>query len=249
MNCRGETLKGVLHLPARAGRGSAAILCHGMESNKESEKLVALSRSLSERGIVSLRFDFSCAGESSGRFEEITYSGEVEDLKAAFQFMLRYHIQKIGILGSSMGGSVALLFAAQEKRVAALVTVAAPVHPQKIIQGLLTQKEIQGWHRNGFIDFHGRRMSAALLVDVEKIDILKAVEKISCPVLVVHGDADGTVSVEEAHELYAHLTGPKRLCILKGADHRLSNPSLLDQALRESLDWMGQHLLQDGATP
>ena len=52
-----------------------------MESNKESDKLVRLGRSLSESGMLALRFDFFCAGESSGRFEEITYSDEVEDLK------------------------------------------------------------------------------------------------------------------------------------------------------------------------
>ena len=76
-NGRGQTLKGILHHPAAGSLSAAAILCHGMESNKESEKLVALSRRLAEKGILALRFDFACAGESGGPFEEITYSGEV----------------------------------------------------------------------------------------------------------------------------------------------------------------------------
>ena len=67
-----------------------------MESNKESGKLTTLGRKLAERGILALRFDFAYAGESSGKFEEITYSGEVEDLTAAFAFVLRNQVKKVG---------------------------------------------------------------------------------------------------------------------------------------------------------
>ena len=79
-NRRGDTLVGVLHHPSTERPGGAVILCHGMESDKNSEKLVFLARRLAERGILALRFDFAYVGESSGRFEDITYSGEVEDL-------------------------------------------------------------------------------------------------------------------------------------------------------------------------
>ena len=241
-NGRGQTLAGVLHRPRAGHFPAAAILCHGMESNKESEKIVALSRKLAQKGILALRFDFAYAGESSGKFAEITYSGEVQDLKAAFNLMCRYPVQKIGILGSSMGGAVALLFAAEEPRVANLVTIAAPLHPEKISDKLLTREEAQSWRRLGFVVYHGRRINVSLLDDLKKIDVPEAAKKISCPVLILHGDADETVPVEEAYELYARLRGPKKIRIIKGADHRLSDPALLATALEESLGWMTQHL-------
>lgn len=238
----GETLKGILHYPAGRKFTAAAILCHGMESNKESEKLVALSRALAERGILALRFDFACAGESSGKFEEITYSGQVEDLKAAFNLLLRHQVKKIGILGSSMGGSVALLFAAEEKSVAVLVTISAPVHPEKITENLLNQDEVRQWRQMGFVIYHGRRINISLLNDLQKINIPEAARRISCPVLIIHGDADETVPVGEAHELHALLTSPKRIRIFQGGDHRLSNPSQMEEALEKSLDWLTRHL-------
>jgi len=75
-NSRGDTLLvGVLHHPAEDNSAGAAILCHGMESDKNSEKLIFLGRQLAQRGILTLRFDFSYVGESSGKFEDITYSG------------------------------------------------------------------------------------------------------------------------------------------------------------------------------
>ncbi len=213
-----------------------------MESNKESGKLVSLSRMLAERGILALRFDFACAGESSGKFEEITYSGEVEDLTAAFNFILRYQVKKVGVLGSSMGGTAALLFAAKEKRVTALVTIAAPVHPEKFTDRLLTPDEIKQWREVGFIPYHGHRINVSLLDELEKINIPAEIKKISCPVLIIHGDADQTVPVEEAHELHTLLKGTKKICILKECNHRLSDPSHLNEALDEALIWITEHL-------
>lgn len=242
-NDRGQTLRGILHHPAGKSFPAAVILCHGMESNKESQKLVALGRRLAEKGILALRFDFACAGESSGKFEEITYGGEVEDLKAAFNLIIQFSVNKIGIFGSSMGGTVALLFAAQERRVATLVTVAAPLHPEKITDKLLSPEEVQNWRQLGFLVYHGRRINVSLLEELQKINVSEAVKKISCPVLVMHGDADETVPVEEAYELHRQLQGPKRIRILTGADHRLSEPSLMEAALNESLDWLVQHLI------
>ena len=86
-NGRGDKLAGTLHEPARQVGGGAVILCHGMESNRRSEKLIFLAEQLARRGMHALRFDFRYVGESSGKFADITYSGEVEDLRAAFELM------------------------------------------------------------------------------------------------------------------------------------------------------------------
>jgi pimeloyl-ACP methyl ester carboxylesterase len=241
VNRHGQALSGVLHHPhADAPRGGV-ILCHGMESNKESYKLVLLSRELAQRNLLALRFNFACAGES-GKFEEITYSGEVEDLQAAFSFMRYHHAGKIAVLGSSMGGTVALLFAAQDTDVATVVTIAAPVHPERFASRLLTPAQLQEWRKTGYTFYHGQRINVSLLHDLEKLNVPEAAQKISCPVFVLHGDADDVVPVEEAHELNEYLPGSKRLSILKGADHRLSDPTSMNQAVTEAIAWLCEHV-------
>jgi dipeptidyl aminopeptidase/acylaminoacyl peptidase len=241
-NSRGDKLSGVLHLPAGAAPRGAVILCHGMESDKNSEKLVFLGETLASRGILALRFDFSYVGESTGKFEDITYSGEVDDLKAAYELVRNRNPGKIAILGSSMGGTVALLFAAQEPEVAALVTVAAPVHPEQFPQRTLNSKQIDEWRKRGLTLYHGRRLNVSLLHDLETIKVCEAVKRIRCPVLVIHGDADEVVPVEEAHELHAGLNSTKRLVILRGGDHRLSDPAAMQSALAEALDWLTERV-------
>jgi putative redox protein len=242
INSRGETLSGVLHHPPQGTPGGAVILCHGMESNKDSDKLVYLSRALAERGIMALRFDFSYVGESSGRFEDITYSGEVDDLGAAHSLVKGRNPGKIAVLGSSMGGTVALLFAAEELSLAALVTVAAPLHPEKFPRRVLTPQQVAQWRARGFTYYNGQRINLSLLADLESINVSDAAKKITSPVLILHGDQDEVVPVEEAHELYACLANSKRLSILPATDHRLSDPRVMQHAIAEALEWLTEHV-------
>lgn len=238
----GATLAGVLHHPPDSTDRGAVILCHGMESDKNSEKLRYLGQALARQGILTLRFDFSGAGESSGSFSDITYSGQVADLAAAYALVQSRGPIRTAMLGSSMGGTVALLFAAQERAVAALVTIAAPLHPETFPRRVLTVAQLQTWRRQGFVSYNGRRLNLALLEDLERLDVAAAARRVACPALILHGDADQVVPVEEAHELHDCLSSVKRVSILKGADHRLSNPQIMRRALDEARDWLVQHV-------
>src|SRR6267142_6704291 len=241
-NSRGDTLSGVLHHPAGSKTNGAVILCHGMESDKNSDKLVFLSQALAERGILTLRFDFAYAGESSGKFEDITCSGEVDDLQAAYALIQNRQPGKTAIFGSSLGGTVALLFAAREATVAALVTLAAPLHPENFPGRILTLAQCQQWREQRFTIYHGQRLNVSLLEDLEIIQVSDAVRRLKCPVLILHGEADEIIPVEEAYELHACLSSAKRLSILPGTDHRLSDPVLLQRAITEALDWLTEHV-------
>jgi putative redox protein len=240
-NARGDVLCGMLHHPFGEPAG-AVILCHGMDSDKNSRKLVYLGHKLAEAGVLALRFDFAYVGESSGKFEDITYSGEVGDLTAAYALIAeRLPRKKIALLGSSMGGTIALLFAAAEPSVAAVVTVAAPVHPEEFPARILTPTHLQQWRERGFVFYNGQRLNVSLLEDLERLNVPRSAKNVKCPVLIVHGDGDEVVPVKEAFELHECLTGPKRLSILKGADHRISDTALMQRALAESFNWLLEH--------
>ena len=74
------------------------------------------------------------------------------------------------------------------------------------------------------------------------IIVVESARKIACPLLIIHGDTDEVVPVEEAHELNACISGKKKLLILKGTDHRLSNPVTMHQAFTEAVDWLTAHV-------
>lgn len=246
-NSRGERLAGVLHSPPRAANGFGVILCHGMESSKESLKCVLLGESLSRAGFTVLRFDFAGAGDSSGNFESITCTRQVDDLRAAHGWLKERGSTRVGIMGSSMGGTTALVYAGAEEGVDALVTLAAPIDPRQLIERDFPPKAMALWRAQGFIEFNGHRLNTDFLEEALTIDVAGAVAEITCPVLVIHGDADTTVPAAQAHALHAALSGEKELCILPGADHRFTREEDRDTALARAEEWMARHLRRPAA--
>ena len=235
-------MAGVLHSPRQAANGFGVILCHGMESSKESLKCVHLGESLSRVGFTVLRFDFAGAGDSSGKFESITCTRQVDDLGAAHELLKERGLARVGIMGSSMGGTTALVYAGAEEGVDALVTLAAPIDPRQLIERDFPPKAMALWRAQGFIEFNGRRLKADFLQEAMTIDVAEAVARITCPVLAIHGDADATVPVAQAHALHAAVSGEKELCILPGADHRFTREEDREAALSRTEEWMARYL-------
>lgn len=90
-----------------------AILCHGFLSDKNSATNKTLTTLLLDRGIAAFRFDFFGHGESEGPFEQIIVSLAVKQALAALSLVASKGYRRMGLVGSSFGGLVALLVAAQ----------------------------------------------------------------------------------------------------------------------------------------
>ena len=230
---RGVRLVGCWH---RGDGRAAVILCHGMEACKEGTKSVRLAEALAARGIDALRFDFSYVGESEGEYLDLTVSGEVEDLAGAWAYARGRVRGPIGLIGSSLGGTVALLFAAQEPAVAALATIAAVAYPGRRAR-TLPDAERQRWRREGSYDLFGSRVGAAFLDDVERLDVPAALPGVRCPVLLTHGTADEVVPCSDVDEIAAGVGGAVSVRLYPGADHRFSDLALLDQLLADLVEW------------
>ncbi len=106
------------------------IASHGLLSSKDSEKYIALGERLSREGFAMLRFDFRGIGESEGRIEDDTVSRRIVDLGSAIDFVKsRPGLgNRIGLVGSSLGGYVSLIKASMDKEIRAVVTWATPFH-------------------------------------------------------------------------------------------------------------------------
>lgn len=241
---RGNRLVGVVHQPlAESAEGAkrGVILCHGMESTKDGTKHKLLGEKLSRAGSAVLRFDFSYVGESDGEFADLTFRGEVEDLGGAWDFFRARTRGSIGIIGSSMGATVALLFAGEEPRVAALATIAAVARPARALAEL-RPTEIERWKREGVFSLGGVRLKRTFLDDVETLDVIAACRKIRCPTFVAHGDSDRVVPASDSQEIAAALGGDPCLKIYPGADHRFSRRADLEELLDDCAGWLARHL-------
>ncbi len=224
----GLMIAGILHLPDKA-RAPYVIASHGMLSNKDSEKYVALGEKLSQEGIGLLRFDFRGCGESEGTLAESTVTARIADLGAAMEFTRSYRGlgKRIGLLGSSLGGYISLVKAAMNPEVRAVVIWATPFH----LDGIESKQDVEGMPSLG----------EAFFADLSKHRLLPLLPKISnC--LVIHGETDEIVPVDQAWEIFNGLGTYKEIRILEKADHRLTDASHRQRATDLSVGWFKKFL-------
>ena len=117
----GLTLRGTLHPPQGTEPGAPGIiLCHGFGGSSSGAGHPELAQLLARSGYATLRFDFRGCGSSDGERGRVICEEEVEDVRAAITFLQsRQGVDgsKIGLIGASLGGSVALYTAARDQRV------------------------------------------------------------------------------------------------------------------------------------
>ncbi len=226
----GQKVAGVLHLPDKK-RPPCVVASHGLLSSKDSEKYIGLGEGLAGEGIAMLRFDFRGIGESEGRLEDDTVSKRIADLGAALGFVRsrRDLGRRVGLVGSSLGGYVSLFKAAADPDIRAVAIWATPFH----LDDLKTKEQKEDYPLPAEPFFE----------DLPKHRLGLSLPKVSrC--LVIHGEADETVPVDQAWEIFQGLAAPKEIRTIEGADHRLTDPVHRKRALDLTVAWFKRYLLE-----
>ena len=222
--CDGLELAATLHLPA-VKRPPVVIGCHGLFSDRNSPKQIALARECNRQNLGFLRIDHRGCGDSQGDFNAVTtLEARCRDLIEAIELMkTRYGIgDRIGLFGSSMGGAVSLAVAGK-LGLAPIVTVAAPIMSRHIQD---TGQPPQAPHHGG-LQFDTQKNS---------FDITNTLSGIS-NILIFHGERDNVVPPDHAREIFQSAGDPKKLIIQKDGDHRMSNPAHQQEFVREASLW------------
>jgi len=224
----GMKISGILHLPDK-GTPPCVIASHGLLSSKDSEKYIALGERMSGEGMAMLRFDFRGIGESEGSEEENTISKKIADLSAAVDFVRRYPGlgESVGVIGSSLGGFISLIMASMDERVKATVVWATPHH----LDDLKSKKRDENTPLPPEVFFE----------DLSRHRLLPLLSKVSrC--MVIHGEKDELVPVEQAWEIFYHLAEPKEIYVIEEANHRLTDPGHRRRAIELSVAWFKKYL-------
>jgi dipeptidyl aminopeptidase/acylaminoacyl peptidase len=242
---------------------------HGFKGFKDWGMFPPLAERLAQAGFSAVAFNASGSGvDESGefvwpeRFGRNTFSAELADLGRVVDGLAAGELatakpSAIGVVGHSRGGGMAVLQAAQDPRIRALVTWAAI----SSVDRWTDPAELAAWRERGRIDVVNARTGQVLplyvgmLDDIERgktgvLDIRRAAAELTVPWLLIHGTADTSVKIEEADQLAAAARRESfRALRLEGAGHTFgavhpwkgSTPEL-DAAVSETVGWFGRHL-------
>lgn len=241
----GITLRGVINTPDdfdASKKYPVAIFYHGFGGDRNGSTWFRSQHSdyLTDRGYVTVRFDFSGTNESDGSFYDMTVSREVEEAKMIYDFTkLREFVDRdrIYIIGHSLGGVVSTLIAHEvgPKSVVLLAPASDMNNPDylKIVGSELldgmdgiessSEKDIIKKAREiEDVDIGGVKLHKNFLIDFLKIDIYGAAKKYDGNVLIIRGTKDDAVfhdSNVKLEKAYPHA----RYEQIDGADHSFKN--------------------------
>ena len=236
-NPQGETLDYTFHDPGNQPR-DLLIIGHGVTGNKDRPFVVALAEAVANEGMAVLRFSFAGNGASGGDFRDCTISKEVEDLNAVVTAAVN-NGYRVTYAGHSMGGAVGVLAAPSDDRIRHLISLAGMVNTkdfydrefgeEKPDEGCMWEEPscpLSSTYRNDMYDIGSVASKAS---------------EIKVPWLLVHGDADDVVPIEDSREIFALATEPKKIIEIPGANHVFSEAGLAPMS-EAVIAWIGETL-------
>jgi uncharacterized protein len=204
-----------------AGRpgGGAVVLMHGVYGNRLT--MMRRARMLNGIGFSVLAFDFQAHGESTGARITFGYL-EARDADAAVAFMRkRLPAERLGIVGSSLGGAAALL-GPGPLAVDALVLEA--VYPEI---GAAIANRVRFFLGPVVGDVSAEPLSYLFqlllgpILGVRPVDLrpIDRIGEVRVPLLVASGTRDNRTPLSEAKDLFARAREPKTFWAVDGAGH------------------------------
>ncbi len=246
------------------------IYVHGFKGFKDWGFVPYIGEFLSQRKFFVVTFNFSHNGIGANplefteldKFEHNTFSREVRELSEIIDACHNGYFGPaanvaIGLLGHSRGGGITLLTASDKPEAAAVVTWSSVATFDRY-----SEEIIKKWRRDGYFNVVNQRtkqvmrLGVGLLDDLEQnksdsLNIEKAVKNLHRPLLIVHGDNDESVPVEDARRLYGWADEKQTLLLtVSGTGHTFdakhpfegSNPKL-DEVLTRTADFFDLHLI------
>jgi acetyl esterase/lipase len=201
------------------------VFIHGFKGFKDWGCFSYMLGKFKENNIFSISFNFSYngIGEEENElmdftrldlFAKNTFSRELDDLGSIIDYLeanrhkYNYDFENLILAGHSRGGGIAILKAAEDKRVKKLITLTSVSEFDRY-----TEERKKEWKKQGYFQVLNTRtkqymrMDYTLIEDLEKnkdrLDIKQAVSKIKLPYLIVHGEEDLAVDYSEAVELHS----------------------------------------------
>lgn len=215
------------------GDGPMIVFLSGYKSDMEGTKAVHLEAWAKLTSRAFLRFDYSGHGVSDGVFEEGCIGDWARDAQAVIEATCD---GPVVLVGSSMGGWIASLMTQRLQNVVGFVGIAAaPDFTEDGFWAEFTEEQRQQIMEDGQVALPSDYgdpyiVTRRLIEDGRENLVLRSRLHMPYPVRLMQGTEDTAVSRETALRLLDHIDGPDmQLALVKGADHRFSEPQNLRQ--------------------
>ena len=254
--------------PKDVEKAPVVVMFHGFTGQRNEMDIVGgtetmygrTARIFAEQGYASLRIDFIGSGESDGKWEDTTVSGQISDALAAIEYVKtldRVDADRIALLGLSQGGTVAACTAGRSDDVDAVILWSAVSIPQFVYSNLLGQDNVLKALKSdnpeelivGTLPWGATTtLKANFYQDFFLLSPSAEIASYKGPLQVTVGLMDTIVYPQPyaGQILLQYHEGPAELVIMDDADHMLNifsgDSSTLDRAISNALDFLKSNI-------
>ena len=228
----GAVVPGNLRLPRGVARPPLVLMVPGLDSVKE--ELFAMENDFLKRGMATLAVDGPGQGENERRFPiRPDWSGVVTAILDGLNGRSDVDLARVGLMGISMGGIYGPFAAAKEKRLRALIALAGPYDLSECWAALnpLT--------KGGYVYYTHSEDEAEAFEKSKRLSLHGVIDKVDCPVLVIHGAKDRLFPPEQAERIAREA---KRATLLMYPDGNHVCNNITYKYRPAMADWMRERL-------
>ena len=210
----GNRLSGRLLIPNYISSSPAILFLHGSGKIDSRAGYHDWQDYLCLHGIASLYFDFRGCGASEGTFEEGSLSNRLIDAQAGLLFLLNQSfidINRIGLIGGSMGGHVAVRLLEKNRSLRSLILVSAAAYSEEA---------------------EGKKLNHSFSSTIRKDEnwksspVFKILFEANLPVLSIYSDKDTVIpkGVQKSYQRAISRNAESAVYRLENGKHALLNP-------------------------
>lgn len=226
------------------------VILHGFVGSRVGvDRLFVLAaREFAERGSIVIRFDFAGCGESGGEYGENGIDSMIAQTRTVLDYGLGLDCVdplRVTLVGHSLGGAVALLTAAADRRVKSLALWSPVGHPWSDITRIVGREVYDRAISKGRADYLGYTLTPAFFDSLQLHQPFQQAVKFQGDVFLAHGTSDDTIPADYTFllEKTFWLRGEGRVDknILFQADHTYSKGEHKAELFRATADWLNAY--------
>ncbi|CCB86319.1 MULTISPECIES: alpha/beta hydrolase family protein [Parachlamydia] len=245
-------LFGILHRPLISPPYPAILICHGFGGDKlgRNHLYLILAQLLAKEGIATLRIDFRGCGDSEGNFNEVTFENLLSDAKASLDFLQQdtcIDQNRLGVLGRSLGGALAVLLASHTNAFkticlwAPLFTAEDWKEKWKILQKVKDPHQ-----KEELMRVNGKKASFTFYEQLFQMCLDKELLNLNqVPLMHIQGKNDVIIADSHAQgyrKNRENIQAESKFIELPNSDHDFSHTEEQRLAIEETLTWFKRTL-------
>ncbi|CAH8288038.1 prolyl oligopeptidase family protein [Mariniflexile fucanivorans] len=217
------------------------IFCHGYKGFKDWGAWNVMAKQFANEGFCFVKFNFSYNGGTVEQpidfpdleaFGNNNYTKELDDLETVIDWIFNNDDIKtitdannLSLIGHSRGGGITAIKAEEDNRIAKLISLASV---SDFGNRMGAKQEIESWKKTGVKYVENGRTHQQMphfyqfyedfKANEERLTIKRAVSNLKIPHLIIHGNDDTSVLLNEANQLH-NWNSKSKLEIIDGANH------------------------------